>query len=1631
MATTADMQNDDSPAASTAANAAPPSWWRRRSRWFRRAVVAAVVVLVLQPIVGFFGVPWLIERVIVPRLDDRIAGSIRLGDARFNPYTWVLELESAAIVDPVGRDALGVAKATIDFNPLSSLVLPGWRFNDIVLEAPFVEAINEADAGLNLAAALRSTRPPEADASDDADAAGFRIPRLIVGGFEIREGSGRIDDRTYATPVVSVVRGLTFRVENLDTTPTRENVHSMVATTDSGTTIEWEGTLSLDPPASRGRIEVRDVSLPEVGAYAARFTDVVLVDGRLSATVRYHLAPVPRRLDPEDEAERALDPTVQWPEPPPMVRAFLEQAVVTDVKAERAGTPLVAAPRLDVLGVDVDAFARSVRASTIALDGGRTDVERDADGALNLARMIRERPVQAAPQADPGEEPAQRRERVDIAALADPTQQLLTSLGYLVEDLAGAWSLDIATVDVKDHAVSFVDRSADAPVEALCEAITAVAGPLRTADGLALPFDGRGVLNGAPSRLAGTLVLAERTLDTEVETTALAIPAFAPYIRLLPIEPLASTDVRSGTVTARGRLRIATPDPRRVTTTWAGVLAFEGVRSVRKDDGVPVADAATLALRGTVDGSADRDAGVRAEWTGTVAATNVKIGPPVFAVAGAGEATSTASSIDLEGSLALARPNGGDLTGAWNGRTAWTGFEAIGLAAGADGATLDARAGSFTLDADLDLVARTSGSLDVVWKGGVELGGASADLEGGEGVPLDARLERFALDGDGTVAVGADRSIVLGWNGKAGIGELAGGLGAADEPRSIRSSLGTAGLVGSVTLRRDDDNPGSVEWIGRTTLERAVLARGEGDELLSVSQNGLVLEGGFNARLAEGNDARVEFKGTLGLDGTSITTPGARGVQADVATLAVDGDGSAALVGGGLELGWNATANVSTFDVRTAATEGGQRLLHGDAATLVGEGAVALAAERRRLDWSGDAKVDGTTLSLPDIAGTVNAVVAQAWAKGAVAFEDTEGLLRLVWTGTQGAATLEAEFADGAAESGGGRVRAALERVEGAAELELARRGEERTLAATTDITARNADVELPGDRRVAAQSIALDGTVRGAPGTTEQFSWKGTTTGSGVSLAQGSGATEVSVAAANLAFDGRARLVAPDAGATPSLVVEGTARAGEARASAGEAIPIEGAVASIEVVDLLFDEAKSLLVADRLAIGGFTARGDLDKIGPPSGAATAGTAPAAQPSSSPSTAATTLLDRFTMRLGELVLAQGDVRIDASVVEAKGGEPRRETIVVDQLDLRVADLSTDGVRIDGSTATNGGAIDLKARLVGSGRLGVTGTIDPFQRPIVADIVLTIDDAPLPPTNPIAGRYVGWNIERGRLSTRIPTTVQDGQVKGTLDFTLDSVQLAGRSGHPDAPGLPLDFALAIMRDSRDQVRGTIPFTGDATSPNFSLGGLIVQVILNFVGKVATAPFQLLASAFAGSENADLSAIAFAPGSATLEADGLKVVDLLVKALEERPSLELGVVGRLDREADGLAIRKRLLRDAAQQRTRNSTAALRSFDAAQERWAVRLLWRETMPEGEEIPDPEPPYEAIEQAMLARMPLSDAMLDELAAKRAEAVVAAILGGRIAESRVSIVPAADDPAAADGSPPAAQAGIVLRMAD
>jgi hypothetical protein len=222
-------------------------------------------------------------------------------------------------------------------------------------------------------------------------------------------------------------------------------------------------------------------------------------------------------------------------------------------------------------------------------------------------------------------------------------------------------------------------------------------------------------------------------------------------------------------------------------------------------------------------------------------------------------------------------------------------------------------------------------------------------------------------------------------------------------------------------------------------------------------------------------------------------------------------------------------------------------------------------------------------------------------------------------------------------------------------------------------------------------------------------------------------------------------------------------------------------------------------------------------------------------------------------------------------------------------------------------------LSLRGRVAGSASLEVNGRINPLTRPVALDVLGKVRDLELPQLSPYSNKYAGYGIERGKLSADVKYRIDaDAQLQASHQITLNQLRFGERSDSVDAPNLPVKLAVALLADRHGVIDINLPISGSVSDPDFRVGAIIWKMVVSLIGKAIIAPFSLIAGALSGADQ--LQQMAFAPGSADVDAAMRQKLEAVAQLLIDKPALRLTVVGEADLESEREAFRRSQLRDS---------------------------------------------------------------------------------------------------------------------
>jgi Domain of Unknown Function (DUF748) len=303
---------------------------------------------------------------------------------------------------------------------------------------------------------------------------------------------------------------------------------------------------------------------------------------------------------------------------------------------------------------------------------------------------------------------------------------------------------------------------------------------------------------------------------------------------------------------------------------------------------------------------------------------------------------------------------------------------------------------------------------------------------------------------------------------------------------------------------------------------------------------------------------------------------------------------------------------------------------------------------------------------------------------------------------------------------------------------------------------------------------------------------------------------------------------------------------------------------------------------------------------------------------------------------------------------------------------------------------------------------IAGEVNLLSAAKYTDLALNFRNMELTTFNPYSGKFAGYNISKGKLSTELRYKIEDRKLDAQHHIVVDNLEFGAKTDSKDAAPIPIKLAVALLKDRNGVIDLQLPIGGSLDDPSFRLAPIVWKALLGLLTKIATAPFALLGSLFGGGD--ELAYIDFQAGSAELPAAQVEQINKLAHALSERPQLRLDVpvtvlpdedskaiattnlytrVPQLEDATDEAAVRKRLTQLEALYKTSNKVAPEYPAETQTDKtidWNARTAW-------------------IEARLLEGMQPDQPTLEALARQRAQAVQSAVLANTgVAPERVFI---------------------------
>jgi Domain of Unknown Function (DUF748) len=240
----------------------------------------------------------------------------------------------------------------------------------------------------------------------------------------------------------------------------------------------------------------------------------------------------------------------------------------------------------------------------------------------------------------------------------------------------------------------------------------------------------------------------------------------------------------------------------------------------------------------------------------------------------------------------------------------------------------------------------------------------------------------------------------------------------------------------------------------------------------------------------------------------------------------------------------------------------------------------------------------------------------------------------------------------------------------------------------------------------------------------------------------------------------------------------------------------------------------------------------------------------------------------------------------------------------------IAELAgtANGLSSDRSTRSQ---FRLEGRIDQYGFARLSGALNPFAFRDRSDFRIELSNLDVTTASPYTMKFAGYRIASGRLSLDLSYRVRGNRLEGDNKISLDQLTL-GEKVDGSLLNLPLDLAVAILKDPFGKIDVAVPVSGDLDDPHFDYGEVIGKALSGTVSGIVSAPFKALAGLFGGTKTEEAGTIRFEPGSSRLLPPEQEKLTHIADALAKRPQLKLDIPALYDSEADTRALKGAILR-----------------------------------------------------------------------------------------------------------------------
>jgi hypothetical protein len=243
------------------------------------------VAVSLYALVGFFGVPYIVEKVAPQKvLEVTNGGKFSVQSASFNPFTFRLVVDKFSFKTPQNSDFIALRQLVVDVNPVEYLWKQAIVVDTVFLTKPLITIAKNSNGEMNFGWLL--------EGDDNASKEESQPLALIIRNFTLKNGGIVYRDQSEGKNYVQDVEDIGFHLENInlkDLSGSKGKMRLYASINDGGFVDVRSHIDSMAPFKLNGSVAFDSGKLYTPWKFFAHKLPIEVADGSLNVAFDYDL----------------------------------------------------------------------------------------------------------------------------------------------------------------------------------------------------------------------------------------------------------------------------------------------------------------------------------------------------------------------------------------------------------------------------------------------------------------------------------------------------------------------------------------------------------------------------------------------------------------------------------------------------------------------------------------------------------------------------------------------------------------------------------------------------------------------------------------------------------------------------------------------------------------------------------------------------------------------------------------------------------------------------------------------------------------------------------------------------------------------------------------------------------------------------------------------------------------------------------------------------------------------------------------------------------------------------------------------------------------------------------------------